>query len=110
MEVSPESLFKSQCVVCASSFIATDRLTWNKRATYATLSATMDELGFTILRHDRKTPSLAMCQRCKIKFFTPRELSDDPIKAEAFLWGRFNVHKCKVQDFPVRTQKTAVNQ
>jgi len=70
----------------------------------------MDELGFVILKRERKTPSLAMCQRCKIKFFTPRELSDYPTEAEEYLWNRFNTHECKVREFLVRTQKRAVNQ
>jgi hypothetical protein len=69
----------------------------------------MDELGFVILQRERKTPSLAMCERCKIKFFTPRELSDNPVKAEEFLRGRFADHECKLRDFP-RRQKRAVNQ
>jgi hypothetical protein len=69
----------------------------------------MDEQDFIVIKHQRKTPSLAMCQRCEFKFFTPRELSNDPIEAEAFLWGRFKAHKCKVRDFPVSTQR-AINQ
>jgi hypothetical protein len=69
----------------------------------------MNEQGFVIIKREQKTPSLAMCQRCEIKFFTPRELSSDPIKAEAFLWNRFSDHKCKVRDFPVRT-RSAINQ
>jgi hypothetical protein len=70
----------------------------------------MDESGFVILKRERKTPSLAMCQRCKIKFFTPRELSDRPTEAEEYLWSRFRAHDCKVREFLVRTQKRAVNQ
>jgi hypothetical protein len=70
----------------------------------------MDELGFVIIKWERKTPSLAMCQHCEIKFFTVRELSDDPVKAERFLRARFVAHNCKVRDIRVRLQKKAVNQ
>ena len=71
---------------------------------------TIDEQGFIILKHERKASSLAMCQRCEFKFFTPPELSKNPIEAEeALLRSRFNAHKCKVRDFPV-SAKRAVNQ
>jgi hypothetical protein len=69
----------------------------------------MNEQGFVILKRERETPSLAMCQRCEIKFFTPHELANDPTEAEVFLRGRFMVHKCKALDFLVRAQR-AVNQ
>ena len=68
----------------------------------------MDEQGFVVIKRERKTPSLAMCQRCKIKFFTPRELSNDPIEAEAFLWGRFNARKCKT--FPYVPRELSINE
>ena len=51
-----------------------------------------------------------MCQRCKVKFFTPRELSDNPMVAEEYLRNRFNTHGCKVREFIVSTKKRAVNQ
>ncbi len=70
----------------------------------------MDELGFAIIKWERETPSLAMCQHCEIKFFTPRELSNDPIRAKEFLWGRFSSHRCKVREIRVRLQRKAVNQ
>ena len=70
----------------------------------------MDELGFVILKRERGIPSLAMCQRCKLKFFTTPELSDDLVEAEKYLWGKFNVHKCNLKEFPIRANKRAVNQ
>ena len=76
----------------------------------ARLYSFMDELGFVILKRERGIPSLAMCERCNLKFFTARELSDYPVEAEKYLWGRFNAHKCKLQDFPIRANKRAVNQ
>jgi len=51
---------------------------------------------FVILKRERQTASLAMCQRCKIKFFTPRELTDKRNEAEHFLWNRFFDHKCLI--------------
>jgi hypothetical protein len=65
----------------------------------------MDELGLVILQRERTTPSLAMYQRCKTKFFTPRELSANPVKAEEFLRGRFNDHERKLRDFPRRQKR-----
>ena len=55
----------------------------------------MDQQDFAIIKHERKTPILAMCKLCETKFFTPRELSNMPNEAEAFLFERFNQHQCK---------------
>jgi hypothetical protein len=51
-----------------------------------------------------------MCKRCKVKFFTPRELTDKRNEAEEFLWGRFFAHKCRVVILPSRTHEKTVNQ
>ena len=51
-----------------------------------------------------------MCQRCKIKFFTPRQLTNDPKEAEAYLWGRFVEHKWPFVIFASPFRKKAVNQ
>jgi hypothetical protein len=56
----------------------------------------MDQGDFAIIKHERKTPSPAMGKLCEIKFFTPRELSNTPNEAEAFLLEKFNQHYCKV--------------
>jgi hypothetical protein len=55
----------------------------------------MAELGFTILKRVGKTPSMAACERCKMKFFVPMLLIDDPTAAEQHLWQKYTDHKCK---------------
>lgn len=72
--------------------------------------AFMDELSFVILKREGGIPSLAMCQRCKLKFFAPREVSDKRDDAEKYLRDRFYAHTCKLKDFPVRADERAVNQ
>ena len=58
----------------------------------------MDERDFVIIKRERETPTLAMCRKCEIKFFTPRELTYSPTKAAEFLLERFRAHRCKVRD------------
>lgn len=70
----------------------------------------MQDSDFVILKREHQTPSLAMCQRCKIKFFTPRELTDKRNEAENFLWGRFVEHKCHVAALQSHSHRKAVNQ
>jgi hypothetical protein len=55
----------------------------------------MAERRLVILKLVGKTPVLAMCERCQIKFFTPRELTNLPAEAEHNLWHKFNSHECK---------------
>jgi hypothetical protein len=55
----------------------------------------MAERRLTILKRLGKTPVLGMCERCRVKFFTPRELTFLPAEAEDNLWQRFNSHQCK---------------
>ena len=55
----------------------------------------MAERRLIILKRLGKTPVLAMCERCRVKFFTPRELSFLPAEAEDNLWQRFSSHQCK---------------
>jgi len=45
----------------------------------------MAERRLTILAYVHKTPSFAMCERCHLKFFTPKELTKKPVEAEANL-------------------------
>jgi hypothetical protein len=65
---------------------------------------------FIIIKRERQTPSIGMCQQCRIKFFTLRGLTDDPTEAEWYLRGRFTSHKCKHLVFPILPNKKAVNQ
>ena len=45
-----------------------------------------------------KTPFLATCERCHLKFFTPTQLSRKPVEAEQNLRERFDIHKCRPED------------
>jgi len=55
----------------------------------------MDEPGLAIVVRDRGVPTVAMCQRCKVKFFVPPEHARKSRDAEAYLWERHDSHKCK---------------
>jgi hypothetical protein len=56
----------------------------------------MAERRLAILQYSGKTPLFAMCERCHLKFFTPRERTkDDPAEAEAKLRQKFELHECK---------------
>jgi hypothetical protein len=47
------------------------------------------------LQYVGKTPSLAGCAKCHVKFFTPHELMAQPQAAAQFLRERFACHTCK---------------
>ena len=55
----------------------------------------MADRRLTILAYVHKTPSFAMCERCHLKFFTPKELTKKPVEAEANLRQKFEMHDCK---------------
>jgi len=55
----------------------------------------MTERRFVILKYMLKTPRLATCERCHIKFFTPLELMGKPLEAEDHLRGKFADHTCR---------------
>lgn len=57
----------------------------------------MDEQGFVILKREGKTPTLAKCAGCQLKFFTLSKFIKDPLKAEAFLWNRYAGHLCRAR-------------
>jgi len=54
------------------------------------------ERCLTILKYSGKTPALALCDRCHLKFFTPKELFREPMEAEGNLREKFEMHDCKV--------------
>ena len=58
----------------------------------------MIEKRMLILKYMGKTPFLASCERCHLKFFTPRELSRKPAEAEQNLKNRFEIHECRPDD------------
>ncbi|MGA2005042.1 MAG: hypothetical protein ABSG70_16775 [Terriglobales bacterium] len=53
---------------------------------------------FVILKHMGKTPSMATCARCHIKFFTPLDLLKSPQKAVENLLDQFGRHKCVLNE------------
>jgi len=55
----------------------------------------MADPRFVILKYMHKTPSLATCERCHIKFFTPLELIGRPLEAEDHLREKYANHTCK---------------
>ena len=58
----------------------------------------MLERRLLILKYMGKTPFLATCERCHLKFFTPTQLSRKPVEAEQNLRERFDIHKCRPED------------
>jgi hypothetical protein len=55
----------------------------------------MAERRLTILAYINKTPSFAMCDKCHLKFFTPKELTKKPAEADANLRQKFEIHECR---------------
>jgi hypothetical protein len=53
------------------------------------------ERSFIILRYVGKTPSMAMCEGCGLKFFVPMPFHDDPTAAEEQLRDKYANHECK---------------
>lgn len=62
----------------------------------------MAERRLVLLQLSGKTPVLAMCESCRLKFFTPRELTHQPAEAEGTLQQKFNSHQCKARVQPIR--------
>ena len=54
----------------------------------------MDEPGFVILKFRSRTPMLAACERCELKFLTPTEI-EDPNTATTYLRAKYHEHRCK---------------
>jgi hypothetical protein len=54
-----------------------------------------DHIGFRILKWRSRTPLLAECERCHLKFITPAPmLRDDPKDAENYLREKYKYHTC----------------
>jgi len=54
----------------------------------------MDEIGFSVLKYSEKTPVLAACTRCQLKFLTPSKMMKDWEAASEYLLGKYNDHRC----------------
>ena len=58
----------------------------------------MLERRLLVLQFMGKAPFLATCERCHLKFFTPRELGHKLVEAEQNMQERFDSHKCRPHD------------
>ena len=55
----------------------------------------MSNLELLFLKYAGKTPSLAGCAKCQLKFFTPRRFLKNPEAAFEYLRLKFSLHECK---------------
>jgi len=55
----------------------------------------MSERHFIVLKHEGKVPIMAGCEKCKRKFFTPVDYSQDAIGAQEYLFNKFDHHSCE---------------
>jgi hypothetical protein len=55
----------------------------------------VDDLGFKVLTYRVRTPILAECERCHVKFLTPSDKMHDADAAERYLWEKYGLHDCK---------------
>ncbi len=64
-----------------------------------TTKRALAERSIVVMAYKDGAPGLACCSRCSLKFFTPLNLSDDPLSAENYLREKFDNHICKVLPF-----------
>jgi len=55
----------------------------------------MVDVQLVFLQYVGKTPSLAGCPKCRLKFFTPEQLLKQPEAAAQYLREKFSLHTCK---------------
>ena len=55
----------------------------------------MDDLQLVFLQYVGKTPTLAGCAKCQLKFFTPQRLMKQPQAAAEYLREKFAQHTCR---------------
>jgi hypothetical protein len=58
----------------------------------------MDERHFVILKYAGKTPLVAACEGCQLKFFVPMTLARDPVGAEEYLRQKYAEHYCRREE------------
>jgi hypothetical protein len=51
-----------------------------------------------------RTPVLAGCSGCNLKFFVPKGLMKDPFQANNYLSSKFDRHVCTGEDPPPKTR------
>ena len=57
------------------------------------------DLELVFLQYVGKTPPLAGCAKCRLKFFTPEQLMRQPKAAAQYLREKFVHHTCKSEIF-----------
>jgi hypothetical protein len=62
------------------------------------ISNGMDDSWMVFVQYWGKTPAMASCAKCHLKFFTPRELQKKPNEATDYLWRKFAAHPCKWEE------------
>jgi hypothetical protein len=55
----------------------------------------MSSPRLVFLKYVGKSPSLAGCAKCQLKFFTPQHFLKNPEAAGEFLRIKFSLHECK---------------
>jgi hypothetical protein len=73
------------------------------------LNADMGDLQLVFIQYVDKTPSLAGCAKCQVKFFTPQQLMRQPQAAAEYLRDKFARHTCKgeiLEEARARTVET----
>jgi hypothetical protein len=71
---------------------------WRSRESHARLGDGMDDSRMVFLQYLGKTPAMASCAKCRLKFFTPSELLKKPREATDYLRGKFAAHPCKWEE------------
>jgi len=66
---------------------------------YGRLNGSMGDLQPVFLQYVGKTPSLAGCAKCHLKFFTPQHLMRQPEAAAQYLREKCARHTCKGEIF-----------
>jgi hypothetical protein len=67
-----------------------------------TLALVMLDRRLVVLKYMGKTPFLASCEKCHLKFFTPQELGRQPLETQENLQERFDNHKCRLTEVATR--------
>ena len=66
-------------------------------------SVAVTEETFIILKWTNRSPSMAMCAHCHLKFFSPQGIVSGPVEAENYLRNKFIVHECKPRNvYPIQ--------
>ena len=82
---------------------------WYSEANCANVAGCMNTPDLLMLQYVGKTPSLAGCSKCQLKFFTLAELMKHPAAAIDYLKGRFANHYCTSENSEQRRRLRIVN-